>query len=593
ERVETLRGPSALYFGRGGTGGVVNRVTKKPILPEYIDMVPAKGIVGGKNPGGSAGLPGGYGATNFSRVGASLDTFGGYAGNIDFNQAVGDDAAFRLNSQYEYLENHRNNYYGDRWAVNPTFAFRVNDKTRVDLSYEYNDFERYIDRGIPTGANGRPVSSLKSVTFGDTDLNLANFRAHIAKAAVTYDINDDWTARLHTQYGWYDKRYANTYARGYDPVTGVVTMDGYVDTTKRGTYQLSGDVVGNFFTGALEHNVFVGAEYVHTSNDNDRFTDSFTNGNQFNASTFAMTGGFTGTGIAGPTTMNLTTLNDDRHATVDVYSVYLQDEIAIGDKVDLVLGGRYDTFDFSVADIAGGGTNSRSDSNFSPRAGVVFKPTENISIYGSYSETFLPLNDNQYAGGNLNFDPNEFTNMEAGINVGLKENLGLRLAVFEGELSQQQASATVPGTTVRVDSETTGFEAELTGYLTDRWFVSAGYTYLDGEIVNQAGGTGLRPRELPENMFSIWNKYDVTERLGLGLGLIYQDESFINNGNTATLPSYVRVDAAAFYKLSDKTRLQVNVENLFDEEYFPSSHSTHQATVGAPINASFSIKTEF
>ena len=122
------------------------------------------------------------------------------------------------------------------------------------------------------------------------------------------------------------------------------------------------------------------------------------------------------------------------------------------------------------------------------------------------------------------------------------------------------------------------------GLVTNRWFVSAGYSYLEGEQVNRSGKTGLRPRELPENMFSIWNSFQVTDKFGLGLGLTYQDESFINNGNSAVLPSYTRLDASAYYDVSDKLRVQVNVENLTDELYFPNSHSTHPGDRGdAPL----------
>ena len=124
---------------------------------------------------------------------------------------------------------------------------------------------------------------------------------------------------------------------------------------------------------------------------------------------------------------------------------------------------------------------------------------------------------------------------------------------------------------------------------THRWFVSAGYSYLDGK---QADGV-RRPRELPENMFSIWNSFQVSSPFSLGLGLTYQDESFINNSNSAVLPSYTRIDAAAYYDVSDTFRVQLNVENLTDELYFPNSHSTHQATVGAPLNARLSIRGRF
>ena len=144
-----------------------------------------------------------------------------------------------------------------------------------------------------------------------------------------------------------------------------------------------------------------------------------------------------------------------------------------------------------------------------------------------------------------------------------------------------------------VDSKITGFELQLQGQLTEAWFISAGYSYLDGEQVNRSGNTGLRPRELPENTLSLWNVYQVSDRLGLGLGLTYQDETFINNSNSAVLPAYTRIDAAAYYDLSDRFSLQLNVENLTDVLYFPNAHSTHQASVGAPLNARMTLRGRF
>jgi catecholate siderophore receptor len=179
------------------------------------------------------------------------------------------------------------------------------------------------------------------------------------------------------------------------------------------------------------------------------------------------------------------------------------------------------------------------------------------------------------------------------VNYDIADDFSFRAALFEMEGSSPQVADNDPATLDVIDTETTGFEAELTGFLTDRWFVSAGYTYLDSAQVNQFGVEGLRPRELPEHMFSIWNQYAVNDRLGVGLGLVFQDQSFADNGNSAILPSYTRVDAAVFYKLSDSYRLQLNVENLFDTDYYPYSHSTHQISVGAPVNAALTIRGEF
>jgi catecholate siderophore receptor len=139
-----------------------------------------------------------------------------------------------------------------------------------------------------------------------------------------------------------------------------------------------------------------------------------------------------------------------------------------------------------------------------------------------------------------------------------------------------------------VQSETSGFELQAIGSLTDKWFVSAGYTSLDASNTD-----GERLRESPENAFSIFNNFLVSDRLAVNLGVIYYDMSLVKDGSTTYLPDYTRIDAGASYLLTDNTTVQLNIENLTDELYFPTSHSTHQATVGAPINATFGITSSF
>ena len=241
-------------------------------------------------------------------------------------------------------------------------------------------------------------------------------------------------------------------------------------------------------------------------------------------------------------------------------------------------------------------TRSRKDDRVSPRFGLILKPQENVSVYASYSESFLPRSGEQFAninGNNNALDPNTFTNLEAGVKWDVNERLSLTAAVFEIEQSSPQVADNDPETLDVIDSDITGFEIQITGQVSERWFVSAGYSYLDGEQVNRSGPTGLRPRELPENMFSVWNNFQATDKFGLGFGITYQDDSFVNNGNTAVLPSFIRVDAAAYYDVNEDVRIQVNIENLTDELYFPNSHSTHQVTVAAPFNARFAVNARF
>jgi len=589
ERVEILRGPSALTFGRGGTGGIINRVTKKPVI--------------------------GY---DFGGYDVSVNTFGGALFQFDWNQTLGEDSyvtsgkggkqvisepwgGFRINAFYEPLDNHRDFYDGDRFGVNPTFTVLLGSDTRLDVSYEYNNHDEFIDRGIPTGSGERPVASLRDIVYGDPNQNFSTLEAHTIRATVTHDFSNRWQGRATAFYGYYDKTYQNFYTSGYDQPTNIITLDGYLDNTWRQNFVLSGDLVGQFETGSVGHTVLIGAEYINQSSDQNRYNafwdTTMDNNETFNASTISLNNG-AGINSAGNLATNSfgVDLNDDTRVTVDTYSFFLQDEIALSDHLDVILGARFDRFDIEVFDAANGQTRTRRDDEISPRLGLVGKPSENVSIYGSYSETFLPRSGEQFAninGANNALDPNTFSNLEAGVKFDIEDDLGLRLAVFEMEQSSPQVADSNPATLDVIDTETTGFEAELTGFLTDYWFVSTGFTYLDGEQVNRMGPTGLRPREMPEHMFSIWNQFQVSDRLGLGLGVVYQGESFANNGNTAVLPGYTRVDGAVFYQLSDRYRLQVNIENLFDTDYYPNAHSTHQITVGAPINAAFTIRGEF
>lgn len=575
EQVEILRGPNALMFGRGGTGGILNRVTKKGVFGE-----------------------------TFAGYQASVDTFGGYGVQFDGNYSTSDTSAFRLNAMYESLENHRDFYDGERIGLNPTAKFQLGAKTTLNLSYEYADHERFIDRGIPTGTDGRPVEAFETIVFGDPEINRTELEAHLIRANLQHEFSEHLKGNFSAFYGDYDKLYQNFYASAYNEAATPteVTLDGYLDTTQRQNLILSGNLIGEFETGPFGHTVIFGAEYIDTASDQDRY-NSFWSTSLDDTETFSVRRplnlrggvGVNADGLPTANTFNVD-LNDDTRVGIDVFSAYIQDEIEISEKLDLILGARFDSFDIEVNNVVANETRSRKDEEVSPRLGLVYKPQENISLYASYSETFLPRSGEQFTdinGANNALDPDTFTNLEAGLKWDFTPALSFTSAIFEIEQSSPQPADNDPSTLNVIDSEITGFEAQLRGQVTEDWFVSAGYSYLDGEQVNRTGPTGLRPRELPENMASLWNTYQVTNQFGLGLGVTWQDESFIDNGNTAVLPSYARIDAAAYYDVSDRLRVQLNVENLADELYFPNAHSTHQVTVGAPLNAKLTVRGRF
>lgn len=571
EQVEILRGPNALLFGRGGSGGILNRVSKKGEIGE-----------------------------TFTGYKASVDTFGATNFELDTNYTLNEGAAARLNLYYGSLENHRDFFDGDQLGINPTVKFNLSPQTTLNVSYEYMDHERFVDRGIPTGADGKPVKALKDTVFGDESENKTTLEAHLIKTSLEHKFSDSLKGRVNGSYGDYDKLYQNLYASSYSQATSpsVVTLDGYRDTTQRTNLVLSSDLIAEFETGSIEHTVVTGVEFISTENNNDRYNTFFSSSSDdkedFTIARPLNIKGNVGVNSSGVATSNdySADLNDDTHADVTVLSAYLQDEVAINDMFDVILGARFDSYDIDVNNVKSAEKRNKTDEEITPRLGFVFKPKENISLYASYSETFLPSSGEQYAAINNDankLDPDEFVNMEAGIKVDLNDGLSLTASVFQIEASKPEVSDTDSSTFDVIKTDTTGFELQLQGWITDEWYTSAGYGYLDGE---QAGGS-LRPRELPEHMFSLWNHYLVTDKLGLGLGFIYQDDSFIDNGNSKTLPSYIRLDAAAHYDVTNNVRIQLNVENLTDELYFPNSHSSHQATVGAPINALLSVSGRF
>ena len=591
EQVEILRGPNALLFGRGGTGGLINRVTKKGDLDQQF--------VGYK---------------------ASVDTFGAFDVAADVNYVINDQAAFRLNANYESLNNHRDFFDGDRFGINPTLHLEVTSATTIDLSYEYADHERFIDRGIPS-FNDEPAFDLEDITFGDPENNFTTLQAHVFNATVQHQFTDNIKGNFTAFYGDYDKVYSNFFASdAFDAERNAVELDGYIDRTDRERFLLSGNLVGEFETSSIGHTIVAGAEYIYTSSDQNRFNNVF-DSNGDDQEFFLLDDGpdgpalnfvnFVGTNADEIlTTGGFTDLNDDTRVSVEVFSAYIQDEIAINDYFDIVLGGRFDRFDIVVDNVEPGndfGVATRVDEEFSPRVGLVFKPQENISVYGSFSESFLPRSGEQFTDINGDDDqlaPNTFENLEAGVKWDFANGLSFTAAVFEIESTSPQQTDDEDeevGILDVVTSDVRGFEAQIQGNITDQWHISAGYSYLDGDQVeigvddngNEFQFDGDRLRELPENTFNVWSNYQVTDKFGLGGGVTWQDESFAGNDASVVLPSFTRVDAAAYYDVNDDLRLQVNVENLFDEEYFPNAHTNNNITVGAPLNAKFTVSGRF
>ena len=564
ERVEILKGPYAMIFGRGGGGGIINRVQKSPVIDDFIYAGPA-----------------------------SINSFGAYDASVDLNTPLSGAAAVRINAVYESLDSHRDYVGGERYAGNPYVAFNLNDAWKFGLSYEYVNDDRTTDRGIPSIATGagqpnRPISGYRDQFFGTPGVNRTRFEAQIAKLRLDGQLATNLSFSWTMLYGDYDKTYVNVYANGAASAqNGTVALAAYSDPTQRENFIAQGNLIWDVETGPLAHKILVGAEYGDQQSANRRFNGALS------SSTL---------NLANPVfpTVAFNMVTRDTVSDVTFSSVYVQDQISLGDHIDVVAGLRYDSFDISGTDLlpAIDRPFARKDDKISPRLGVIFKPQENISLYSSYSQSFLPRSGDQFLSLTVsqeNLAPEKFTNYEIGAKWDVQPNLNLTLAVFQLERS----NATTPDpfnplTSINIGkTRTQGVELAATGKITSLWQVHGGYSYQDSKLV---GNNSVRLGQVPKHQASLWNRYDLHPNFAVGLGIIHQSSQFAairTTANTTKLPAFTRIDAALFYDVSDTVQFQMNVENLLDANYYSDAHNNNNISTGAPINGRFTIRAQF
>lgn len=559
ERIEVLKGSNALIFGRGAGGGAINRVSK------------------------TARTSG-----SFVNGAASVDSFGAFSVAGDVNTPITDTLALRVNSTYEEFNSHRDFYDGRFIGFTPTMTLDAGPDTRFIASYTYDDDERVVDRGVPS-LNGLPLMGYDKTFFGDPDYNFSDVEVHIARMRMEHDFSAAWSLNASLQFADYDKFYANLVPSSATATT--VRIAGYESGTDRQNLIGQMNLVGDFDTGGIGHTLLVGAEFTTASTDSTRNQALFNNGADTSVTV----------PLADVISVPGFNLVPQRASTSDLstLSFYIQDQIDFG-ILQLIGGVRYDEFDLESEDLIGGFAAQRKDSRWSPRLGAVLKPVDNLSLYASWSETFLPQSGDQFTVLNTNsasFDPETFVNLEAGVKWSIKPELFLTAAVFRLTRDNTQAlDPNNPGFVILAgESRVKGFEVGLAGELAPNLNVSLGYAYLDGEITQttSAAVAGTTLQQVPEHHITAWARYDLTERLGIGAGVVHQSSQFASMSNAVLLPSYTRVDAAVFFEVTDSLSLQLKVENLFDEEYYPSAHGDNNIQPAEPLSASIGARLEF
>ena len=566
DRVEILKGPNAMIFGRGGAGGVVNRVTRQANWEAVREV---------------------------SLQGGSWDN---RRATFDFGDAVSDAFAARVMGVYEDSESYRDGVELERKGINPTFALAIGEATLVRFSYEYFDYDRVADRGIPS-FEGRPFRTDASTFFGDPEQSPTHATVNMGTITVDHAFSDDLRLRNRTVYADYDKFYQNVYAGNAVTVvdgTGFVPLAAYNNAQLRENFFNQTDLTFSFETGAVGHEFLVGAEIGEQSTDNVRMTGLF-NGTDL---AYLVPAGKPMVSV--PLTFAPTELDNTNQGRATIAAVYAQDQVRLSPQWLAILGLRYDNFDMDFTDRRGEGTEfATSDDLLSPRAGLIYKPVENLSLYASYSMAYVPRSGAQLSSLTLTneaFDPEEFENFEVGAKWDVSPQLAVTAAVFQ--LDRKNVLVTDPNdptVSFLVDGQRTeGVELGVSGQVTEAWSIQGGYAWQDGHTDNAVPLLGgLKLAQLPEHVASLWNRYDFTEAWGAGLGVIYQAEMYAAADNLVTLPSFTRVDAGVFFTPNERWRMQLNVENLLDERYYPNAHNNNNITPGSPLAVRLGVTANF
>lgn len=409
ERVEVLKGPNGALFGRGGVGGLINRVSKEA----------------GFDPLRKLSLQ--LGSYNDRRIAA------------DLGQGLTDRVAVRLNTMYEDTDSYRDDVTLERYGVNPTMTWLASDRTKVVFGAEYFHDERIADRGVPS-FQGKPIDTSRGTFFGNPDESPTDTTVKQANLLVEHRFSDSVVLRNRTRYADYDKYYANVFpgAVNTQPVNGnppgtVVSISAYGQATQRQNFFNQTDLNFVANTGRIVHKFLTGVELGQQDTDNFRETGYFDSESPGQTS---VTVPVSNPRTTLPISWRQSATDADNTSTADIAAPYIQDEIVFTPAFQLLLGLRYDRFEVDFTNKRTAVDLSSTDDLFSPRAALVFKPTASVSAYASYSLTYQPRAGEQLASlsaTNAALDPEEFTNYEIGLKWDASKRLAFTAALFQLE----------------------------------------------------------------------------------------------------------------------------------------------------------------
>lgn len=576
DRIEVLKGANGMIFGRGGSGGVVNRVTKEANW----------------NPSKEFSFQGG--SYNQKRMTA------------DVGYVINDRAALRLNAVYEDAGSFRDGVNMERLGIAPTVTLKPTNRTKIVANMERFHDDRTADRGITsvigrTGEITGPVDVHRSQFFGDPRRSHANIDVLSFNTFIEHKFESGVTLQNRTNYTTYDKFYQNVFASGGLDTLSSVSLGAYNNTTTRDNVFNQTNLLYSLNTGPISHTLMAGIEVGRQETHNRRETGLFDSRDASSTSiSVPLSNSVTHLPIAFRNRNSGGDVDALNRSVVNVTSLYIQDQIEIIPQLQVIAGVRYDLFEVDFQQKNGPRDHLKTrDDLIAPRFGVVFKPFDPISFYASYSQAYVPRAGDQLASLNVTIEtlkPEKFTTLETGVKWDIRPDLALTGAVYQLDRTNVINSVTPGQTFLSKGQRTHGVEITLTGQLTPKLSVMGGYAYQVGELTNDVFAVakkGASVAELPRHTFSVWSRYDFTPRIGAAFGVIYRDDMFASLTNKVRLPDFTRVDAALFAQLSKSFRAQLNIENLLDTKYFAAAHNDFNISPGAPITVRASLIANF
>lgn len=561
ERVEFLKGPASVLYGSASSpGGVVNTITKQPL------------------------------SEPFYRAGFTIGSYDFYRPTIDLSGPLTEDKSvlYRLNAAYENAGSFRDFNENESFFVSPVITLNISPKTKLTFEYEYQKYDYTFDRGLLPGEVffKLPISRF----LGEPDFNQADFKSNSFAYNFEHQFGGSWKFRQgfniinsggKTQYVT-NRRFAEPFLEN-DGRT-LVRRAQKTDEEQQ-NISLQTEVSGKFKTGSIGHNFLFGVELANSTYSYDVSRAPIAGLDIFNPVYGAKPGNFT--------------RSFSEKSGADNFALYIQDLIELSPNLKFLAGGRLDNVDSFYDDlVTNSNINKTSDSQFSPRLGIVYQPTNTTSLYGSWTNSFNP----QFLGRSRTgeqFKPETSQQFEFGIKQELfDKRLFATLAYFD--ITKKNVLTPDP-----VDNEfsvqtgeqkSRGVELDITGEILPGWKVIATYAYADAFVSedNEPLLVNNRLQAVPYNSASLWTTYEFQkgnlQGLGLGLGLVYVGEREATLPNSIKIPSYIRTDASIFYR-RDNWRAAINIKNLLDNKYYESQ--SFYVVPGAPLTVLGTVSVDF